>query len=67
MKDIKMNELSDAELDKLVEEKRKELFEVRSEYKQMRSVEKPHRMKTLRKDIARIYTFKTKRQGAQGA
>lgn len=67
MKKLNLNEMSDAELDSLVEAKRKELFEVRSEYKQMRTVEKPHRLQTLRKDVARIYTFKTQRKGAQGA
>lgn len=67
MKDVSFKTMSDAELDDLVEAKRKELFEVRSEYNQMRSVEKPHRMKTLRKDIACIFTFKTMRSKEKSA
>lgn len=65
MKDQSWLTMSDTELNELVESKRKELFEVCSEYKQMRSVEKPHRMKSLRKDIARIYTLQSMRKGEQ--
>lgn len=63
---VKASELrqkSQEELSELSEGMRKELFEVRSEFRMARSVERPHRMKTLRKDLARIKTILTEREG----
>lgn len=62
---MKASELRDKTVEQLQQielELRKELFEVRSEYNMSKSVEKPHRLKTLRKDIARVLTVMSEKE-----
>jgi ribosomal protein L29 len=64
----KQKELKDqsvAELKAGVQHIDKELFQLRNELAMQRKIEKPHLLKTLRKDKARMLTFLTQKQ--QGA
>ena len=64
---LKMNEIKDWE-DKIIDGKvsdiRRELFNIRMQ-KTTSGVEKPHRLREAKKDIARLLTVKKTRQNKQ--
>jgi large subunit ribosomal protein L29 len=61
-----VREASDAELDKQLEEARKELFHLRYQ-RATKQLEKPHRIREARKQIARLLQERTERQKAREA
>lgn len=60
MSDIE--KLEDSAIDKKIDEARLELFNVKMQ-KQTMGLEKPHAMKSLKKDVARLLTAKAQRKG----
>ncbi len=61
-----VREASDAELDKQLEEARKELFHLRYQ-RATKQLEKPHRIREARKQIARLLQERTERRKAREA
>ncbi len=51
-----LRDKQETELMQLIDEGSKELFELRNELSMSRKVDKPHRIKELRRDRARILT-----------
>ncbi|BCW97647.1 MAG: 50S ribosomal protein L29 [Armatimonadota bacterium] len=61
-----VREASDAELDKQLEDARKELFHLRYQ-RATKQLEKPHRIREARKQIARLLQERTERRKAREA
>jgi large subunit ribosomal protein L29 len=59
-------EQTDEQLEANLEDLKKELYQLRSEYALTKKLEKPHRVNESRKDIARILTILSERQQAKG-
>lgn len=64
-KKTELNELSVAELEKKIRETETELVELRLR-KQTGQVEKPHQLKDLRRQIARLNTFLNQKKQVEG-
>lgn len=65
-----LESLSNDELQAKEHELKKELYKLKTEYRFSRNIDKPHRLSSMRKDIARIKTVKQQRvagvkEGAQ--
>lgn len=56
-----LKQSSNEELKAQLQDLRRDLFKVRNERALSKKVEKPHRLRSLRKDIARIHTLLTER------
>lgn len=68
MPQVKAKELKDLSIDELesqLNDTRKELFELKSERKTTKQLDKPHRLKLLKKQIARMLTVLTAKQEEQ--
>jgi|GEM_PF-1284981 len=55
-------DLSLAELDVAYTDTRKELFNLVNEWQRTKKLEKPHQLRTKRKEIAQLLTLKTEKQ-----
>lgn len=63
MKPKRWLESTDVELSEGVQSLKRELFVLRNEYKFARKVEKPHKLRAIRRDIARALTESSARKG----
>ena len=64
----KAKELRDMSVDELeagLLDTKKELFELKNEFKQTKKIEKPHLLSARKKDIARILTILREKQTAK--
>lgn len=66
MKTEEIRDLSPAELEKRIRDTRSELVNLRLR-KQTGQVDKPHLLKTLRRDLARFETIRVQRRSAAAA
>lgn len=57
---------SEEDLDATYQDLRKQLFDLVNERKQAMPFKQPHRIKSTKKEIARLLTVKSERQRAQG-
>lgn len=62
MKPNELRELGAAELDQRIREKAKELADMRMKHKSGAAVEKPVRMRTMRREVARMKTVQNERR-----
>ena len=62
MKAREMRELGAAELDQLIRERLQELYDLRIKHKSGAGIEKPARLRTMRREIARMKTVKAERE-----
>ena len=57
-----IKEMSDKELDSYLEEARRELLTLRSNYAVTRSLQKPSRVRQLKRNVARVLTVQRERE-----
>ncbi len=57
-----IRDLSAEELEATLDDKRKQLFQLVNEREESKRFEKPHRIRAMKKDIARLLTVQTERQ-----
>ncbi|MEI7945709.1 MAG: 50S ribosomal protein L29 [bacterium] len=62
MKPNELRELGAAELDQRIREKAKELADMRLKHKSGTAIEKPVRMRTMRREVARMKTVQNERR-----
>ena len=62
MKPIELRELGAAELDQRIREKAKELADMRLKHKSGTAIDKPVRMRTMRREVARMKTVQNERR-----
>ena len=62
MKARDLRELGTAELDQKIRELSQELNDLRIKHKSVAGIEKPVRMRLMRRDIARMKTIRTQRE-----
>ena len=62
MKPNDLRELGAAELDQRIREKAKELADMRLKHKSGAAIEKPVRMRTMRREVARMKTVQNERR-----
>jgi large subunit ribosomal protein L29 len=62
MKPNELRELGAAELDQRIREKAKELADMRLKHKSGAAIEKPVRMRTMRREVARMKTVQNERR-----
>lgn len=62
MKARELRELGVAELEQLIREKSQELADLRIKHKSNTTMEKPGRLRILRRDVARMLTIKAQRE-----
>lgn len=55
-------DLSLAEIDATYDETKKELFHLVNEWQRTKKLDKPHQLRTKRKEIAQLLTLKTEKQ-----
>lgn len=58
-------DLSTVELDVSLKDTRKELFNLINEWQRTKKLEKPHQLRTKRKEIAQLLTVMTEKQNEQ--
>lgn len=62
MKARELRELGEAELDQLIREKSLELGDLRIKHRSNTAMEKPGRLRTMRRELARMLTVKAQRE-----
>jgi large subunit ribosomal protein L29 len=62
MKPNELRELGAAELDQRIREKAKELADMRLKHKSGTAIDKPVRMRTMRREVARMKTVQNERR-----
>lgn len=67
---VKANEFRDQSVEELIARQndlRKEIFEMRNKHSQEKKLEKPHQLRELRKDLARLLTILREKELEQEA